>query len=125
MRLEVVKNALNRMHDGDPAFILSPKCRVLRKGFAGSYHYKLIKGGDGTRTHKEPDKNKFSHPHDGLQYLLLGGGEAGVVMNKSNHKPTAERYNNSPRIIDQIQNVKHKQSYDPFSPRGSYKPKGW
>ena len=22
-----------------------------------------------------PDKNRFSHPHDSLQYMLLGGGE--------------------------------------------------
>ena len=24
----------------------------------------------------QPDKNRFSHPDDALQYLLLGGGKA-------------------------------------------------
>lgn len=103
LRLEVVKNTLNRMVDGKPAFNLSPKCKMLRKGFGGSYQYKLIKGGDGTRTHHQPDKNKYSHPHDALQYLLLGGGESDIVLNKKGgNKDAQTRFSHSPKMLEQI-----------------------
>ena len=82
IRLEVVIGALNRMIDGDPGYLLSPTCKKLRKGFAGGYHYKFIKTGNGAQVHEVPNKNEFSHPHDANQYLLLGGGEHSVVMGR-------------------------------------------
>lgn len=91
MRLEVVRNALNRVVDGNPGFLISPKCATLRKGMAGGYHYKLLKSGDGTQTHSEPNKNEYSHPCDALQYLLLGGGEHDVVLNKNRNKMAGPR----------------------------------
>ncbi len=124
MRLEVVKNCLNKMVDGKPAFMLSPKCKVLRKGFNGSYHYKLIKGGDGTRTHSVPDKNKFSHSQDALQYLLLGGGESGIVLNKKTGQDVYKRFGNSPRMIEQIQRAKDGERYNGLKSK-NWKPKGW
>lgn len=84
MRLEVVKAALNRMVDGKPGILISPTCKTLRKGFASGYHYRYIKSSGGSQTHSEPNKNDFSHPHDALQYLLLGGGEANVVLGRMN-----------------------------------------
>lgn len=83
MRLEVVKAALNRLVDGSPGLFVSPRCKDVRKGFSGGYHYKLVKSGDGTQSYETPNKNMYSHPHDALQYLLLGGGEGDVVMGKS------------------------------------------
>lgn len=82
MRLEVVKAALNRLIDGDPGLLISPKAPMIRKGFAGGYHYKFIKTGTGAQTHEVPAKNEYSHPMDALQYLLLGGGESHVVMRR-------------------------------------------
>lgn len=82
MRLECVKGALNRLVDGDPGLQISKKAATLRKGFVSGYHYKTIVAGDGSMTHDTPAKNKYSHPHDGLQYLLLGGGEHNVVMGR-------------------------------------------
>lgn len=86
MRKEVVIAALNRLIDGNPGFLLSPNCEVLRKGFAGGYHYKFISSSTGNRVHDKPNKNKYSHPHDALQYLLLGGGEHDVVLGKAHRR---------------------------------------
>lgn len=81
-RLEVVKAALNRVVDGKPGVLVSPKCQMIRKGFAGGYHYKFIATSNGTRVEEKPRKNAYSHPHDALQYLFLGGGEYSVILQK-------------------------------------------
>ena len=82
IRLEVVMVCLNRMIDGNPGIQISPRCKTLRKGFNGSYCYSPVRTANGTRFHDKPAKTSFSHIHDALQYLLLGGGEGNVVMNK-------------------------------------------
>jgi hypothetical protein len=82
MRLEAVRNALNRMVDGRPGLVISPTCAMLRKGFAGGYCYRQIRTGMGAAYHDTSGKNAYSHVHDGLQYALLGSGESDVVMNK-------------------------------------------
>lgn len=51
-------------------FTLSPRCKVLREGFNRGYRYGVIQT-TGTFRNR-PEKNKFSHPHDALQYLALG-----------------------------------------------------
>ena len=82
MRLEVVRAALNRMVDGKPGLMIAPRCQVLRKGFTGGYCRKFVKATGNATLHELPAKNEFSHPHDALQYLLLGGGEHNVVLDR-------------------------------------------
>ncbi len=81
-RLEVVRNVLNRNVDGNPGILISPKCAMLRKGFANGYSYKLAQSGNGEVVHETPSKNEYSHVHDALQYLLLGGGEFDLILNR-------------------------------------------
>jgi len=60
--------------DGKPAFQLSPRCRILRKGFNGAYKYERIQAaGQGYEVrHKDrPGKSRFSHVHEGLQYGVM------------------------------------------------------
>lgn len=91
IRREAVAGTLNRMVDGMPGFLLSPACRVLRKGFSGGYHYKRVKVAGDDRYHDRADKNAFSHPHDALQYLLSGAGEARVVMRQADKRNMARQ----------------------------------
>ena len=71
-RREAVVFYLNNMVDGQPGFVLSKKCKVLRKGFNGGYRFKRVQVAGDERFQDEADKNSYSHPHDGLQYLCLG-----------------------------------------------------
>ncbi len=89
LRREAVAQTLNRLVDGMPGLLLSPHCKMLRKGFAGGYHYKRVQVSGDERFHDKADKNKFSHPHDGLQYLLLGAGEGRALLGKARRKRAA------------------------------------
>lgn len=91
IRIEAVRGALNRLVDGEPGILVSKRAKTLRKGFVSGYHYKLILSGDGTQTQSEPNKNKYSHPHDALQYLLCGGGEHTAMMGRDRQRQRRER----------------------------------
>ena len=93
LRLESVNATLSRMIDGESGILIDPKCVNLIKGFNGGYHYRRMQV-SGERYDEKPNKNRFSHVHDALQYLLLGAGEGRnlTVGNKSS-KPVIARKN--------------------------------
>jgi len=74
LRLESVNVTLSRMIDGDSGLLIDPKCINIIKGFDGGYHYRRMQV-SGERYDEKPNKNRFSHIHDALQYMLLGAGE--------------------------------------------------
>ena len=78
-RRESVAFFLNKLAGGEPGFLLSPNCRQLRKGFIGGYRYERLKVA-GERYRDRPVKDRFSHPHDALQYLCLAAREGGKVV---------------------------------------------
>jgi L-fucose isomerase-like protein len=69
-RINAVDDYLMRQVDGDPAFLLDPRCTQLKAAMMGGYRYKPK--GDG-----DIDKNKHSHVAEALQYLMLHLGNAG------------------------------------------------
>jgi hypothetical protein len=81
IRLDAVRDELTYMIDGNtPALLLSPRCAMLRKGFASHYRYQKQRVGNSDRFADKPEKNDWSNPHDALQYLLLGDkGRYGVI----------------------------------------------
>jgi hypothetical protein len=75
-RLEAVRGVLARTIDGTrPGLVISPRCKVLRKGMNSGYRYRRFLLAGENRYDEKPDKNEFSHAMDALQYGLLGGGE--------------------------------------------------
>lgn len=75
LRQEAVRAKLGQMVDGEPGFLMDPRCTVLHAGFARGYSFPKLKiQGAGVRYGDAPIKNKYSHPHDALQYLALGFG---------------------------------------------------
>tara|TARA_R100001594_G_scaffold20205_1_gene39083 strand:+ start:1686 stop:3194 length:1509 start_codon:yes stop_codon:yes gene_type:complete len=75
VRVEAVNSLLSRMVDGAPGFLIDKKqCPSLVTGFLGGYHYRRMQV-TGEKYDDRPNKNKFSHVHDALQYAVIGGGE--------------------------------------------------
>jgi hypothetical protein len=70
-RVGAVETYLNKMTMGEPGFVLSPHCKMLRKALNGAYHYDKDPKGNGDEYKATPVKNFASHVSDSLQYLCL------------------------------------------------------
>jgi hypothetical protein len=93
LRLESVNVTLQRMIDGDSGILIDPKCNNIIKGFDGGYHYRRMQV-SGERYEEKPNKNRFSHIHDALQYMLLGAGEGrALTIGAKTSKPRVANKN--------------------------------
>lgn len=76
--------------DGSPAFLLSPKCKILRKGFNGAFMYERVQVVGEVRFKDQPKKNIYSHVHEGLQYGCLMIQE-GLKIERVTARPVQKR----------------------------------
>jgi hypothetical protein len=76
VRIEAVDNLLTRVVDGQPAIEINPSCTTLIRGFENGYHFRKRRTSMGDEYEPIPDKNRYSHIHDALQYVVIGEGEA-------------------------------------------------
>lgn len=84
VRHSSVRFFLNCMIDGQPGFILDrERCPVLRKGFVNGYHFKRLSVAGDERYQEKPNKNRFSHPHDALQYGAMKFASDRVIAEKA------------------------------------------
>lgn len=63
-RINAVDEYLMRQVDGDPAFLMDPRCTHLKAAMMGGYRYK-------PKEELVIDKNRHSHIAEALQYLML------------------------------------------------------
>ena len=73
IRRESVAEMLTQTIDGEPALLIDPSCRKLRKGMAGGYFFRKVKVA-GERYEQKPDKGQYSHVCEALQYGCMGLG---------------------------------------------------
>jgi hypothetical protein len=89
VRTEAFAAPMRRLIDGQPGLLIHPDCKVTRKGLQGGYAFKRLKVSGDERYRDVPDKNKFSHPCEAGQYMVMGAGEGQAVTTK--HSPTADK----------------------------------
>lgn len=81
-RREAVAGFLNRMVDGMPGLLVSPRCKMARDGFIGKYRYRIARLSTGEKWTGEPEKNAWSHIHDCIQYAAMyAESGAGLPIN--------------------------------------------
>jgi hypothetical protein len=93
-RREAVADFLTRLADGQPGILLSPTCKMLRKGFNGAYKRARIQiagGMNDVRFKDEPVKNEYSHPQDALQYICLETNAPRKMLTKATRRPVRDR----------------------------------
>ena len=84
-RREAVVYFLNRRE----GFLVSPSCKVARKGFISEYHYpKYSSAALEGRFKPKPDKNLYSHIHDGIQYACLELSEGRIRRKRAAKQAT-------------------------------------
>jgi hypothetical protein len=84
-RRQAVIDRLTRSIEGRPALMIDSRCKMLIKGMRGGYQFRRIQmSGSEARYHLEPDKNRYSHPADALQYLILGVDNLQLGMSAAN-----------------------------------------
>jgi hypothetical protein len=97
-RRDAVRELFLGMIDGAPRIEISPTCVVLKGACAGGYGYKRLRIGGGADQYAVmPDKNRYSHVADALQYLAMGGGEGAALLGRV--KPGAGRMTGQARPV--------------------------
>lgn len=99
VRVGSVRYFLNMMIDGQPAFVLDrEKCPGLRKGFVSGYHFKRMNVSGDDRYQEKPNKNTYSHRHDGLQYVSMKFASDRIIE-KQQPKEVVNMYNPVMRLF--------------------------
>lgn len=70
-RREAAAGFMTKMVDGQPAYRISTRCKMLRRGYLGGYRYRRVQVVGEERYTDTPEKNQFSHPHDAHQYAAM------------------------------------------------------
>lgn len=94
-RWEAVRRHLAQHAAEHPPFLLSPDCYVLREGFASGYRFRQVAGREG-EYQETAEKNRYSHVHDALQYLALGGGEYAEILGRQSSTAAILRHRATP-----------------------------
>jgi hypothetical protein len=96
-RVDTVAGLLNEMYDGNPRFLLSRGCVVLKVGMAGRYHNEKDETGE-----LKPCKDRYSNPCDGLQYLCIGMGESRRMVGRAPIGETRAVRVHKPKVMRRI-----------------------
>ena len=91
IRIGAVAQPMKRLDSvGDMGFLIGPRCKIVRKACAGGYKYKRMQVTGEERFMDVPDKNRYSHPADALQYMMLGLGEGTALISSEDSQKTLD-----------------------------------
>ncbi len=82
VRADTLDRLLGEMIDGEPAILISPRCKTLVRGLAGAYQFKRVQVSGMDRYHDKPDKTPESHVAEALHYGLMGAGEGSPMVSE-------------------------------------------
>lgn len=97
LRLDAVQGLLDHMVDGAASIIIdNRRCPILLQGFLGGYRHKIIDL-PNERFSREPLKDRYSHVHDALQYVVSRLYYVDTKKQKDYKKKISQR---SPELLD-------------------------
>jgi len=90
-RQDAVVRFLKENVDGEPAYLLSPKCTYLRRGYLGGYRFAKLNVSGDERYKEAPEKNRFSHPHDAHQHVCQAARAGNIIVPAARARPVQQR----------------------------------
>lgn len=82
-RFEVIRRPLTQLIDGDqPAYVISPDCKVLRRGLANKYRFRKRQIQGVNAYQDKVDKTDESHVCEAEQYRMLGCSDYSAVLGR-------------------------------------------
>lgn len=94
-RKSLSKHFIRNTMAHEPGIIISPRCKTLRKGLAGKFCYRRVRVAGDERFHDQPDKNKWSHVCEALEYLMVGAGEGRELLSTPGQRARKPRVKRS------------------------------
>lgn len=90
IRRDSVAHSLTRLIDREPGLLVSPKCKIARKGMSGGYQFGRVQVSGEERYHDKPMENRYKTICEAAQYMMIGGGEDRLVL--KSQKPVKLKY---------------------------------
>lgn len=89
-RINAVDSFLTRMVEGKAGVMIDPSCKELISALRGGYRFKIKTNGE---SEDKPEKNKYSHVADAMQYLCLyaAGNFSGGLMQRMGKREVIQR----------------------------------
>jgi hypothetical protein len=83
MRREALKKPFSELIDGEPAILISPRCRLLRTGLNTGFRYRKMNVAGAERFADEVEKNEYADICEAAEYAcLLDGAEYEITERK-------------------------------------------
>lgn len=84
MRREALKKPLSELIDGEPAIIISPRCRLIRAGLNTGFRYRKMAISGAERFSEEVEKNEYADVCEALEYACLVDGAELEIKERKN-----------------------------------------
>ena len=118
LRIDAVDASLTRLVNKYSGLLIDPSCTTIIRGFEAGYHYRRLKVSGEQKHEMTPNKNRYSHPHDALQYMMLGAGEGrALTIGNEPRKPSVAKVGFNPFDRQTLQRRKSfaRLDRDPFA----------
>lgn len=99
-RTGTLDRLLGELIEGEPAILISPRCKTLVKGLSGNYQFKRVQVAGEERFHSKPVKDDTSHVCEALHYMLMGMGESTGVPSTDDDDYNTENWAPNPEYFE-------------------------
>lgn len=82
VRREALKKPFAALIDGEPAIIISPRCKLTRTGLNTGFRYRKLNVGGADKFAEEVEKNQYADIIEALEYACMADGADVEIMER-------------------------------------------
>lgn len=81
-RREALRKTLTELIDGQPALLVSPRCKIFRTAMNTGYRFRKLSVGGAERFGDDPEKNSYADMAEAAEYACLGDDGYAEVLDR-------------------------------------------